>query len=119
MAAPTLLHGELYMTPETGPTADVYAGDMANADRTDGCAAAAYMFAVRAEAEPSAFARVANVFNIANVAPRSAQLRRELGGDLVIAVVIDLTGDSTAEMIRRKLEQLTCVTEVTVKSDAQ
>jgi hypothetical protein len=107
------------MIPETGPTADVYAGDMADADRTDGGAAAGYVFGVRAEAEPSAFARVAGVFNIANVAPRSAQLWRELGGDLVIAVVIDLAGDSTAEMIRRKLEQLTCVTEVKVGLDAR
>ena len=42
-------------------------------------------------------------------------MRRELGGDLIIAIVIDLADDSTAEMIRRKLEQLTCVTEVKVK----
>ena len=60
------------MIPKTGPTADVYAGDMASTYRAAERAAVAYVFAVRAESEPSAFARVANVFNIANVAPRSA-----------------------------------------------
>jgi hypothetical protein len=55
--------------------ADVYAADTAShgSDHKDN--SRTYIFLVEADAEPDVFGRVANLFCIANVAPRKAQFR--------------------------------------------
>jgi (p)ppGpp synthase/HD superfamily hydrolase len=107
----------LRMTGDNPPTADVYAGDTATPDTS---ASSIYAFAIQADAEPDVFARVAIVFNIANVAPQSATMRRESPDQVAISVAIELTNTNTPDMIRRKLMQLTCVTsvELTTQSGA-
>jgi hypothetical protein len=60
-------------------------------------------------------ARVASLFNIANVAPRRATLYCDKAEAAVISIEIELSSAVMADMMRRKLEQLTCSTlEVSV-----
>ncbi len=93
-------------------TADVYSGDMPIVVPSTVRGAGDFLFIIEADAAPDVLARVAALFNIANVAPHSASLSRELSDQLKISVGIHLTSAITADMIRRKLEQLTCVISV-------
>jgi hypothetical protein len=70
-----------------------------------------FLFVIEAECEPHVLARVAGIFNIANVAPQSANLTRRSPSQLTISIAMEI-GQATAESIRRKLEQLTCVLSV-------
>jgi hypothetical protein len=97
---------------QTAPLADVYADDIASVGAPGGRSHAAYSFAVEADADPDAFARVAGVLTVSNLLPRAVTLRRE-GQDLVsMAIKIGPLGHVMADMIRRKLLQLTCVISV-------
>lgn len=89
-------------------TADVYAGDTTALPPGSGAGSRVFVFRIEADAEPDAFARIASVFNIANTAPERVSLGRGAAGQLSISVEIELAREVTAEMIRRKLEQLTC-----------
>ena len=73
-----------------------------------------YLFSVEADAEPDVFARIANVFNIANTAPHHASLRRDSPDTVRVTVAIVLSEANICEMIRRKLEQLTSTISVEV-----
>ncbi len=96
----------------TGGAADVYAGDLtARAAAESGTGA--YVFRIEADAACNVLDRVAGLFNIADTAPSRASLERETD-TLKMAVVIQLPSANMAQMIRRKLEQLTCVTTVEV-----
>jgi hypothetical protein len=99
------------------PTADVYSGDMAVVDSTTVRGTSFFLFTIEADAEPDVLARVAALFNIANVAPHSASLSRESSDHVKISIGINLTSAITADMIRRKLEQLTCLISVLLTSD--
>lgn len=89
--------------------ADVYAGDTAPA--TGSVIGTVFTYAIRTEVEPDVLARVAGLCNLANVTPWRVSLARE---DQFVAIEIMLDGISTAtaESIRRKLLQLTCVASV-------
>jgi hypothetical protein len=94
------------------PTADVYAGDTTALDPPPGGRPIRhFLFVIEAECEPHVLTRVAGIFNIANVAPESANLTRRSSSELTISVVMEIR-QGTAESIRRKLEQLTCVLSV-------
>jgi hypothetical protein len=67
---------------------------------------------VAADAEPDVLARVANVLTIANLAPRRANLEKHGNDTVSIELEVGPIGHTTADMIRRKLSQLTCVTGV-------
>jgi hypothetical protein len=105
-------------------TADVYPGDRSCPTLSSESATSVYLFAIEADAEPDVLARTAGVFNLANTAPRSASLRRKSSEQLYIAVEIERISATTADMIRRKLLQLTCIISVeltvhnTVREDA-
>jgi hypothetical protein len=73
-----------------------------------------YLFQITADPEPSVLARVASLFNIANVAPRRATLYRDKAERAAISIEIDLSSAAIADMIRRKLEQLTITLSVNV-----
>jgi hypothetical protein len=60
------------------------------------------------------FARIANIFNIANATPRHATLRRDSPEVVHVTVAIELSGIGVSDMIRRKLEQLTSTISVDV-----
>jgi len=97
---------------ESAPTADVYAGDTSRLNSADTANRRVHCFTIEADAEPGTFARIANVLNIANIAPNRVIL--ELQEDArTLSVYIELNvGLSTAESIQRKLAQLTDVIHV-------
>lgn len=64
-------------TGDTSATVDLYADDTAKPDRSSGQATNIFLFVIEAAVEPDVLARVANLFNLANVAPLSANLRRD------------------------------------------
>jgi hypothetical protein len=95
-----------------GIAADVYAGDVADPNSSSDTGASLFLFRIEADPEPDVFARVAATFNIANIAPRRASLRRGSPGTVSIMVAIELTGAGIADLIRRKLQQLTSTVSV-------
>ena len=98
---------------DQGSSADVYAGDISMIEHCGDCDEVLYTFAVQADADSDAFARVAGLFNIANTAPVNVSLQRsQILGVLEISITLDQIHASTADLIRRKLEQLTCVRRV-------
>jgi hypothetical protein len=97
---------------ENSATADVYAGDAAMSDQQENQPQAVFAYTIDADAEPDVLARVANLLNLANLAPISVSLRRESSEIVIISVEIGPLRRVTAEMIRRKLAQLTCVNNV-------
>ncbi len=115
---PSATSAPAHMPNDSQPSADVYAGDMA--DPHDGALSPTqiYIFFVHADAEPDTFGRIANVFNIANAAPQCATLRRESDDQLsmTVTVAVQLANTMAADMIRRKLAQLTCVLAVELTS---
>ena len=102
------------MTGDSPPEADVYAGDTTALDPQAGRPIRYFLFVIEAECEPHVLSRVAGIFNIANVAPESANLTRHSSSELTISVVMEI-GQAAAESIRRKLEQLTCVLSVVLR----
>jgi glycine cleavage system regulatory protein len=98
-------------------TADVYAGDITTIRSAADTRSTIYCFRVTADAEPDVLARVASIFNIANAAPRQATLLRDSPHVVNISVAIELPSAAMADMIRRKLEQLTCVITVELMVD--
>jgi (p)ppGpp synthase/HD superfamily hydrolase len=93
-------------------TSDVYAGDIATIRSAVDTRSTIYWFRVKADTEPDVLARVASIFNIANAAPRQATFLRDSPDVANMSVAIELSRAAMAEMIRRKLEQLTCVISV-------
>jgi hypothetical protein len=97
---------------EKSPAADVYAGDTASPGAVDPSERTIYLFNIEADSEPGTFARIANVLNIANVAPNrvSLELNRNDG---TLIIYVELRGClSAAQAIQRKLIQLTEVIHV-------
>jgi glycine cleavage system regulatory protein len=92
--------------------ADVYAGDIAAVTSPTAAGSTVFFFEIAADAEADVFARVASVFNIGNVAPQRASLRQAAPGQVHISVAIELPSATTADLIQRKLEQLTCTLSV-------
>jgi hypothetical protein len=88
--------------------AAAYAGDTTALLAASAAGSSVFVFRIEADAEPNTFARVAGVFNIANTAPQRVSLRRGSPGQVNISIEIELAQALTADMIRRKLEQLTC-----------
>jgi hypothetical protein len=99
---------------DKSPTADVYAGDTSSPTTADARERAICFFNIEADSESGTFARVANVLNIANVAPSRVILEHE-ENDKTLSVYIELAvGLGTAHSIQRKLCQLTDVIHVEI-----
>jgi len=73
-------------TSEESATADVYAGDLGSLKFGDAPDSAIYYFSIEADAEAGTFGQIANVFNIANRAPRRASLEQRNSGTLKIYI---------------------------------
>jgi hypothetical protein len=94
---------------EKSPPPDVYAGDtsLSGAAATPG--GELHFFDIEADSEPGTFARIVNVLNIANIAPRRVMLEWKPNAEtLSVHVEIELRS-SAAQSIQRKLMQLTDV----------
>jgi hypothetical protein len=92
--------------------ADVYAGDIAAVAPLTATGSTVFLFRIAADADADVFARVASVFNIGNVAPQRASLWQAAHGQVHISIAVELSSATTADLIRRKLEQLTCTLSV-------
>jgi hypothetical protein len=99
---------------DSNPVADVYAGDTAQAQQKGHASDETFSFVIEADADADVFGRIANLFNLANVAPRSASLTRLSSDRVKITVDLAHVSHFTADMIRRKLEQLTSVRQLTL-----
>src|SRR5688572_12081395 len=90
-------------------TADVYAGDdgLHERARPEGAAT----FAIVADADANVIARVSAVLNLLNVAPRAFHMEARPGGTAKIEAVI-LCAEPQADLVARKLQQLTSVRDV-------
>ena len=99
----------------TPAIADVYAGDTAAAKRE--APGAVFTYDIRADVEPDVLARVAGICNLANVSPLRVSYARN-AGDVHMTVELDGISAATADSIRRKLLQLTCVNAVVLVNPA-
>ena len=99
---------------DKSPTADVYAGDTSSPATADARDGAICFFNIEADSEPGTFARVANVLNIANVAPNRVILDHKRNVETLSVYVELAVGLGTAYSIQRKLRQLTDVIHVDI-----
>ena len=98
--------------------ADVYAGD-AGAQRADDGVRTLFLFVIEADPQPDVLLRVAMIFNLANVAPRSVRFQRQSEGNATIEIVMPVLGGAQADLLRRKLEQLTCTLSVSLSESGK
>jgi hypothetical protein len=74
-----------------------------------------YAFSVDADPDPDVLSRIAAVCNLANVAPRRLSFERNADAGVQVSIELDGISASTADSIRRKLMQLTCVNRVNLQ----
>jgi hypothetical protein len=95
-------------------TADVYAGDHGVREGArDAQPAGAATFNIIADADADLIVRVGAALNLLNVAPRVFQMEARLDGAAAVKALVDCS-EHQAELIARKLRQLTSVRDVVV-----
>ena len=94
------------------PIADVYAGDTTHPGELNVEEQMVFVYTIEASAEPDVLARIANLFNLANLAPLNVNLRRKSSELVIMSVEIGPMRSALADMISRKIAQLTCVSDV-------
>jgi hypothetical protein len=72
-------------------------------------------YRIRADAHPDVLLRIAGVLNYANRAPWSLTMRASGAEQVLIDTVLRDVPALMADMIRRKLTQLTCVISVEIR----
>jgi hypothetical protein len=95
------------------PPSQVYPNDQSLDDRT-AATRGTFLFEIEADADPDVWVRVAQIFNVANVAPAEVTLKRSSTDRVRIVVAMQNIGAPMAELIRRKLGQLTSIRGVTL-----
>jgi hypothetical protein len=97
------------MSDERRPRRDVYSGDLTNANASVPLVRVA--FDVRVDSDPGALPRVASTLALANVSPLRLSCERSITDELIITAVLDGITATVAELILRKLQQLSVVVE--------
>jgi hypothetical protein len=100
------------MPNDRQPLRDVYSGDLTTAINPVALVRAVYE--VRADADPGTLPRVAAMLALANVAPLRVNCERESTREVLITAVLDGIPAVSAELILRKLQQLSVVVEATL-----
>jgi len=95
-------------------TADVYAGDVAAPESPGKSPPGAAMFSVVADADADVILRVSAALNLLNVAPRRFHMESRPEGTAAFSAWVDCAAPQ-AELIARKLQQLTSVREVVLE----
>jgi len=95
--------------------ADVYAGDddAREGGRTAQPAGIA-TFSIVADADANLILRIGAALNLLNVAPRMFTMESGPEGTAAVQALVDCS-EPQAELIARKLQQITCVRDVVVK----
>jgi hypothetical protein len=96
-------------------TADVYSGDDAlragaGLPRHEGVAT----FSIVADAHPDLIGRIGAVLNLFNIAPRSFRMESQGEGIAIVHTSLNCAAPQ-AELVARKLQQLTCARQVEMK----
>jgi hypothetical protein len=94
-------------------TRDVYAGDEDLRGQRPPRHGSAVLFIVHADADPDSLSRISGIIAMSNLPPHSASVVSGPVGQLDISIEVRGCGEATAEFLRRKLEQLTCVASAT------
>jgi hypothetical protein len=97
------------------PRRDVYLGDLSTASGS--LPLVRVVFDVRADADPGALPRVAATLALGNVAPQRFDCAQVAPGQLLITAWLDGITEASAELILRKLQQLSIVIEATLSSE--
>jgi hypothetical protein len=92
-------------------TADVYADDHGLQRTARNAGAGAATFNVVADADPDLVVRVGAALNLLNVAPRMFHMESQPEGTAAVRALVDCA-ESQAQLIARKLQQLTSVRNV-------
>jgi len=79
------------------------------------CKFGAYNFRVVADATPDVFSRIANLFTLANIAPRRAVLSTNVDGTTTVEVLLTGISGAVADRIVRKLHQQILVVSVAIE----
>ena len=96
-------------------TADVYAGDDGVREGVRNAQpAGAATFNIVADADADLLVRVGAALNLLNVAPRVFHMEARPEGTAAVKALVDCS-EPQAELIARKLQQLTSVRDVVVK----
>ena len=103
------------MSADRQPQRDVYAGDLAIP--TGPLTVVRAIFEVRAELDPGALTRVAATLAFSNVAPARLGCERDAPSEMLITAVLEGVTAVAAELILRKLQQLTVVVEATLRCE--
>jgi|SRR5690349_2024842 len=99
-------------------TADVYAGDVAPEGYKNGRRPGSATFNVVADAHPDLLLRIGAALNLLNIAPRVFHMESRPGGTAAVSALVDCA-DFQAELIARKLQQLTSVRDVLLEYAAR
>jgi len=92
-------------------TADVYADDFGLQDGTKIARSGAATFSLVADAHPDLVLRVGAALNLLNVAPRMFHMESQPDGVAAVSALVNCA-EPQAELIARKLQQLTSVRDV-------
>ncbi len=95
-------------------TADVYADDLGQQAGARKSQSGAATFDVIADAHADLIVRVSAALNLLNVAPRLFHMESRPEGLAAVSALVDCA-EPQAELIARKLQQLTSVRDVSVK----
>ena len=95
-------------------TADVYAGDDGPPDGMGNFRPGTATFSIVADADADVVLRVSAALNLLNVAPRLFHMEARPGGLAAVSALIQCA-EPQAELIARKLQQLTSVRDVVVQ----
>jgi hypothetical protein len=96
-------------------TVDLYAGAGSGLDGKKILqAAGSATFIVIADADANLLARVSAALNLLNVAPREFHMEARPGGSATLNALVDCS-EAQAELVARKLQQITSVRDVTLR----
>lgn len=103
------------MPADQQPLRDVYSGDLT--PTTEPRPLMRAVFEVHADSDPGTLHRVAATLALANVAPLRVICERGAVNGIFISAVLDGISAASAELILRKLQQLSLVDDATLTSE--
>ena len=90
-------------------TRDVYAGDEDLRSAAPSHGDSRILFIVTADPESDSLARISAIIAMTNLPPSSGSIATDSAGRLITTIEVRGCSSTTAELLRRKLQQLTCV----------
>ena len=101
--------------PAVRAAADVYAADTQEFGTPESSCRSLFSLSIEAISEPGVFSQIANLINLANVAPERARIEKTHQGMLEFYIEVADVRLAIIESICRKAAQLTAVVSVAYK----